>query len=223
LRWTYTDPETGLQYLINRYYDPTTAQFLSVDPLVNLTQSAYGYVSDNPLNGTDPNGLWNAGVCVGASNDGFVPNCGRDLAIQNGAAGQQCLQNENECPLGGSSGPIDIGACGGVSFGTGFLGAQVSFCIGDANGHIGSTVTTGFGHTSSLGAGASITGFVADAHSLNGLGKGFDEVGGTVSPVSGGYQWGADSCGRSVHVLSGGVGMGYEVHGGETYTYVQNW
>lgn len=53
----YTDPETGLQYLINRYYDPATAQFLTVDPLVGLTQSPYGYVYDNPLNATDPTGL----------------------------------------------------------------------------------------------------------------------------------------------------------------------
>jgi RHS repeat-associated protein len=51
-------PETGLIYLTNRYYDPATAQFLTVDPLANLTQSPYGYVGDNPLNGTDPSGLW---------------------------------------------------------------------------------------------------------------------------------------------------------------------
>jgi hypothetical protein len=47
-----------LIYLMNRYYDPATAQFLSIDPLVGLTQSAYGYVGDNPLNGVDPSGLW---------------------------------------------------------------------------------------------------------------------------------------------------------------------
>lgn len=53
----YTDAESGLIYLINRYYDPTTGQFLSMDPLVDITQSAYGYVEDNPLNAIDPNGL----------------------------------------------------------------------------------------------------------------------------------------------------------------------
>lgn len=51
------DPETGLQYLINRYYDPATGQFLSVDPLVGLTQQPYQYVGDNPLNETDTLGL----------------------------------------------------------------------------------------------------------------------------------------------------------------------
>jgi RHS repeat-associated protein len=57
----YTDPESGLIYLRARYYDPATAQFLSRDPLVAVTGSSYGYVDDNPLNGTDPTGLawWN--------------------------------------------------------------------------------------------------------------------------------------------------------------------
>jgi hypothetical protein len=53
------DPETGLIYLRARYYDPATAQFLSRDPAVALTQSAYGYVDGNPLNSTDPTGMWN--------------------------------------------------------------------------------------------------------------------------------------------------------------------
>jgi len=39
---TYTDAETGFVYLRARYYDPTTGQFISRDPLVALTGSAYG-------------------------------------------------------------------------------------------------------------------------------------------------------------------------------------
>jgi RHS repeat-associated protein len=53
----YTDRETGLQYLRARYYDPTTAQFLSRDPLVNTTGQPYAYTTDDPLNATDPSGL----------------------------------------------------------------------------------------------------------------------------------------------------------------------
>jgi RHS repeat-associated protein len=53
----YTDG-TGLIYLRARYYDPGTAQFLSVDPLIDLTQDAYGYASGNPLQLVDPLGLW---------------------------------------------------------------------------------------------------------------------------------------------------------------------
>jgi RHS repeat-associated protein len=63
----YTDAESGLQYLRARYYDPKTAQFVSVDPLNAVTRSPYGYVGGSPLNGTDPSGLdlcW-AGVGLG--------------------------------------------------------------------------------------------------------------------------------------------------------------
>jgi RHS repeat-associated protein len=57
----YTDAETGYQYLQARYYDPATAQFLTVDPEVTLTSQAYLYAGSNPLNATDPTGLswWN--------------------------------------------------------------------------------------------------------------------------------------------------------------------
>jgi RHS repeat-associated protein len=42
---------------INRYYDPATAQFLSVDPEVSITQEPYEYADDDPVNETDPSGL----------------------------------------------------------------------------------------------------------------------------------------------------------------------
>jgi RHS repeat-associated protein len=51
----YTDP-TGLLYLINRYYDPATGQFLSVDPDVSQTQEPYAYASGNPISTADPTG-----------------------------------------------------------------------------------------------------------------------------------------------------------------------
>ena len=52
----YTDP-TGYIYLRARYYDPTTAQFLTRDPLEATTNNPYGYTDGNPLQYTDPLGL----------------------------------------------------------------------------------------------------------------------------------------------------------------------
>jgi uncharacterized protein RhaS with RHS repeats len=43
--------------LINRYYDPSTDQFLSVDPDVQSTDQPYIYTNDDPLNLEDPLGL----------------------------------------------------------------------------------------------------------------------------------------------------------------------
>jgi len=50
-------PEHPCGYLINRYYDPATDQFLSVDPLVERTGEPYAFTGDDPLNATDPLGL----------------------------------------------------------------------------------------------------------------------------------------------------------------------
>ena len=47
----------GLTCSINRYYDPSTDQFLSVDPDVQTTDEPYAFVNDNPLNLEDPLGL----------------------------------------------------------------------------------------------------------------------------------------------------------------------
>jgi hypothetical protein len=42
---------------VNRYYDPATGQFLSVDPDVAETGQPYAYTDDDPVNAIDPDGL----------------------------------------------------------------------------------------------------------------------------------------------------------------------
>ncbi len=54
----YTDPATGLEYLQARYYDPTTGQFLTVDPIASETGRPYTYATDDPLVSSDPSGLF---------------------------------------------------------------------------------------------------------------------------------------------------------------------
>ncbi|MGC2372388.1 MAG: RHS repeat-associated core domain-containing protein [Solirubrobacteraceae bacterium] len=53
----YTSADTGLIYLRARVYDPTTAQFLTVDPRIRITRAPYSYSNDNPVNRADPTGL----------------------------------------------------------------------------------------------------------------------------------------------------------------------
>jgi RHS repeat-associated protein len=57
----YTSSDTGLIYLRARVYDPATAQFLTVDPMLGVTRAPYNYANDNPLNHGDASGLssWN--------------------------------------------------------------------------------------------------------------------------------------------------------------------
>jgi len=52
----YTDA-TGNIYLIHRYYDSTTGQFISVDPDLAATAQPYAYTGGDPVNATDPEGL----------------------------------------------------------------------------------------------------------------------------------------------------------------------
>jgi RHS repeat-associated protein len=53
----YTDPTTGLIYMRARWYDPTTASFLTRDPLADRTGVPYAYVGSNPVNWVDQTGL----------------------------------------------------------------------------------------------------------------------------------------------------------------------
>ena len=63
------------QYLVNRYYDPATGQFLTVDPLVDETGQAYAYAGDDPVNNSDPSG--------DITCPSFVPGCGVVTDAQN--------------------------------------------------------------------------------------------------------------------------------------------
>ncbi|MFJ6141887.1 RHS repeat-associated core domain-containing protein [Kitasatospora sp. NPDC092286] len=56
-----TDKVTGLVHLGAREYDPTTGRFISVDPILDLTDpqqvNGYAYSNNNPINLSDPTGL----------------------------------------------------------------------------------------------------------------------------------------------------------------------
>ena len=78
-----TNSDTGLIYLRARVYDPTTAQFLSVDPAVSITRAPYNYAEDNPLNEADPTGLGNW-LGLGISSPG-------EVLFPRGGSGQACI------------------------------------------------------------------------------------------------------------------------------------
>jgi len=53
---SYSDPLSGFDYLVHRYYDPTRGQFLTTDPAVEMTGKPYGYADGDPINRIDPTG-----------------------------------------------------------------------------------------------------------------------------------------------------------------------
>jgi RHS repeat-associated protein len=80
----YIDP-TGLTYLIHRYYDPQTGQFITVDPFVDQTEQPYGYAGQDPINAYDL-----------AGTDTTYPltsQAGLGLAILLGGAADVCIKS----------------------------------------------------------------------------------------------------------------------------------
>jgi RHS repeat-associated protein len=94
----YTDPESGLQYLRARYYDPATGQLITSDPLTSETRQPYSYANDNPINGADPTGLdcglLDPGGCVndlaGTDVGGDIVNTANQLSDYAGIASGAC-------------------------------------------------------------------------------------------------------------------------------------
>jgi RHS repeat-associated protein len=77
----YTDPD-GLLYLVNRYYNPATGQFLSVDPDVATSGQPYGYAGGNPVDNTDPTGLLFMGAAGQTYAIPYVPTYNYGFYIQ---------------------------------------------------------------------------------------------------------------------------------------------
>lgn len=104
------DPHThplGLGYLIGRYYDPGTGQFLSVDPVVEQTQAAFEYAGDDPVNASDPSGLFVANQCEAP---GTIATCNK--GGRNPLAPLMDAYNTVNNALNGVLGQIDQGATG---------------------------------------------------------------------------------------------------------------
>lgn len=59
----YRSHTSRLIYMRARTYDAKTAQFLSIDPMVDKTNEPYGYAQGNPVNLSDPTGLTVYGAC----------------------------------------------------------------------------------------------------------------------------------------------------------------
>lgn len=77
----YTDVESGLQYLRARFYDSSTAQFLTRDPIEDITRSPYGYAGENPVSRIDPSGLCGASS-VGSFLESINPISEENCAFQ---------------------------------------------------------------------------------------------------------------------------------------------
>jgi hypothetical protein len=83
------------ELLLDRYYDPSTDQFLSVDPDVGETGQPYAFTNDDPVNESDP--LGNHGGCT-------TSYCGPNSGTIVTSTGEYCSTN-----CGGSPTTTNLG------------------------------------------------------------------------------------------------------------------
>jgi RHS repeat-associated protein len=76
----YTNADTGLIYMRARSYDPATAQFLGIDPLVETTETPYGYAADDPLTFGDPTGFFSLPL-IGSIGEDADTACGVTVGV----------------------------------------------------------------------------------------------------------------------------------------------
>jgi RHS repeat-associated protein len=168
----YTSNDTGLIYLRARTYDPATAQFLSVDPLLAGTWAPYNYSRDNPLNQRDPSGRVTVGICVSG-----------EIALGIRVGGRVCGQVSSSGEVGATAtinGGIAAGA--GASAGIG-LQSSTGEHIAELGGpflHLGGSIHAGGGVSAdTFFGGADACGNRVTGGEISlGVGAGSDQYGG---------------------------------------------
>jgi RHS repeat-associated protein len=141
----YTSSDTGLIYLRAREYDPSTAQFLSVDPLEALTGEPYAYAEDNPLNRGDATGLsswnpfsesfWTEGNFISESPLNPIPYYEKEIqSYENGCGYFASVANGLEGAAAGAA--LFAGGEDGADEGASIAEGTTSHIFRDAAGHL---------------------------------------------------------------------------------------
>lgn len=147
-RGYYYDSETGLYYLLSRYYDPETCRFVNADGLIDqssaLGYNLFAYCHNNPVNKSDTSGDIPFFAITAAAGAVFGAVAGGIIAAKNG---------------GNVWAGIGIGAAAGALIGTGFgmaAGAALagSITATTANVAFGASALATTVGTGGLGAGA---------------------------------------------------------------------
>ncbi|MBT0774216.1 fibronectin type III domain-containing protein [Kineosporia sp. J2-2] len=124
----YRDTDTGFTYLRARDYDPATGSLLTRDPLEQITNSPYGYVSGNPLQYGDPTGLcnWWLWQCGGAMSDLGKSAATSAVNVGRGATGGLTDDIANFISPGASCTVDSSSAWARVAYGSGLAGSLLT-------------------------------------------------------------------------------------------------
>jgi RHS repeat-associated protein len=208
--WDYQD---GLYYLRARYYDSTTAQFISRDPAVESTREPYGYAMDTPLDASDPSGLGGAPP----------PSCLRLKHRADQMACQKAMKQQRDLRLaidkkeyGGT-----VGACFSASahFPEG-VGGTVCVAMGSSGkAAFLASPSAGVGWGAGFSGGVLYSGDATDPSQLKGP---FLGGGGTAGPFSASYEKSPDGKTSCTYVGAGPPGASGYGGGSDTFAFPIN-
>jgi len=111
----YHDTESGLNYNVNRHYEPAIGRYDQPDPMgLAAGLNLYAYVGSNPLSYTDPLGLeWQASIGLSGT-IGFLGFAGGGINVGITSNGNITVQLEGHLEAGPGI-YAGLGATGGVS------------------------------------------------------------------------------------------------------------
>jgi len=166
---------TGFQliYMRARTYDPVTAQFLTKDPLISVSGEAYAYAAANPVNATDPLGLYPADGCdedTPGPRPSDCPECEKDVDDPYSRPPHQL----SDLIANGEQGPTLDGVV--RRWAPVVIGAGVTWAVGTA---LAPVVGTGLLAAAVVGVGSQLVGGIASMASdawLNGTVYGGQEI-----------------------------------------------
>jgi RHS repeat-associated protein len=194
------DSESGLDNFGARYDSSQYGRFMTADPLGGSlidpqTLNKYSYVRNNPINLTDPTGLY---TCQDDSADGSS-HCSSDSDRQFELARQRDLQSSNKDVVRAASAYGDQNSSNGVSVGFANLGRggeggiTTSYLGTDSNGNpqAHSDVTLNSNDLGKVGSNSVSTAFAADVgHEGSHVADAQDIFHSIISDVRGNYTVG---------------------------------
>ncbi len=221
----YNDPQSGLVYLRARWYDPTTGQFLSVDPDLAQTGATYNYAGDDPTTVTDPTGRLCLSLHCIADTAGTIVTDGGRVASTVLKYSPPGLALQAVSSLTGKT----VGVCVGGTFSAGGS-VSASLCyLATPSGQSGITATVGGGTGGPVSASASLGPVISNGQTLNDQTGEFEYGGASAGygPFSGGVfgSEGHNACGSPIWdaglAWTPNIGLGppVSIHGGVSYTW----
>ena len=123
--------------LVHRYYDPPTAQFLSVDPAVDETGTPYAFTNDDPVNESDALGLWSLNPISDVTE--AAADVGHAVTAVAADSGRWVYQNSSTLStIASGIATVAYIACGvteGVGCGVGLAFSALSSSLSGANAY----------------------------------------------------------------------------------------